>query len=148
MLIIINWNIKEKDMQTRSQNSKNITAVAKSKYLAHLEEVKLVDFRNIADFVTNGEEDYVCIMTRGHAFDTVIQAQVLKCKPCYVGVIGSRKKAAGVRQVLKTEYGLSEQELDLVTTPIGIEIAAETPAEIAISIAGQMIQVRAQHNQR
>ena len=112
------------------------------------EEVKLVDFRNIADFVTIGEEDYVCIMTRGHAFDTVIQAQVLKCKPCYVGVIGSRKKAAGVRQVLKTEYGLSEQELDLVTTPIGIEIAAETPAEIAISIAGQMIQVRAQHNQR
>ena len=112
------------------------------------EEVKLVDFRNIADFVTIGEEDYVCIMTRGHAFDTVIQAQVLKCKPCYVGVIGSRKKAAGVRQVLKTEYGLSEQELDLVTTPIGIEIAAETPAEIAISIAGQMIQVRAQHNRR
>ena len=97
---------------------------------------------------TIGEEDYVCIMTRGHAFDTVIQAQVLKCSPCYVGVIGSRKKAAGVRQVLKTEYGLSEQELDLVTTPIGIEIAAETPAEIAISIAGQMIQVRAQHNQR
>lgn len=112
------------------------------------EEVKLVDFRNIADFVTIGEEDYICIMTRGHAFDTVIQAQVLKCKPCYVGVIGSRKKAAGVRQVLKTEYGLSEQELDLITTPIGIEIAAETPAEIAISIAGQMIQVRAQHNQR
>ena len=112
------------------------------------EEVKLVDFRNIADFVTIGEEDYVCIMTRGHAFDTVIQAQVLKCKPCYVGVIGSRKKAAGVRQILKTEYRLSEQELDLVTTPIGIEIAAETPAEIAISIAGQMIQVRAQHNQR
>lgn len=111
------------------------------------EEVKLVDFRSIADFITIGEEDYVCIMTRGHAFDTVIQAQVLKCKPCYVGVIGSRKKAAGVRQVLKTEYGLSEQELDLVTTPIGIEIAAETPAEIAISIAGQMIQVRAQHNQ-
>lgn len=112
------------------------------------EEVKLVDFRNIADFVTVGEEDYVCIMTRGHAFDTVIQAQVLKCKPCYVGVIGSRKKAAGVRQVLKTVYGLSDQELDLVTTPIGIEIAAETPAEIAISIAGQMIRVRAQHNQR
>lgn len=111
------------------------------------EEVKLVDFRSIADFITIGEEDYVCIMTRGHAFDTVIQAQVLKCKPCYVGVIGSRKKATGVRQVLKTEYGLSEQELDLVTTPIGIEIAAETPAEIAISIAGQMIQVRAQHNQ-
>lgn len=110
------------------------------------EEVKLVDFGKIDDFVTIGEEDYVCIMTRGHAFDTVIQAQVLKCKPCYVGVIGSRKKAAGVRQVLKTEYGLTDAQLDLVTTPIGIDIDAETPAEIAISIAGQLIQVRAGRN--
>ena len=82
-------------------------------------------------------------MTRGHAFDTVIQAQVLKQKPAYVGVIGSRKKAAGVRKALREEYGLSEEELNLVTTPIGMDIAAETPAEIAISIAGQLIQVRA-----
>ena len=112
------------------------------------EEVRLVDFRKLADYVTIGEEDYICIMTRGHAFDTVIQAQVLKCKPCYVGVIGSKKKAAGVRQVLKEQYGLTEDELNIVTTPIGVDIDAETPAEIAISIAGQMIQVRAQLNKK
>ena len=110
------------------------------------EEVKLIDFTKIADSVTIGEEDYVCVMTRGHAFDTVIQAQVLKQKPAYVGVIGSRKKAAGVRQILKEEYGLTEEELNIVTTPIGMEIDAETPAEIAVSIAGQMIQVRARRN--
>ena len=85
-------------------------------------------------------------MTRGHAFDTVIQAQVLKRRPCYVGVIGSRKKAAGVRLVLKEEYGLTEEELNLVTTPIGMDIDAQTPAEIAVSIAGQLIQVRARRN--
>ena len=116
---------------------------AKRELFPSAEEVKLVDFQNIADFVTIGEEDYVCVMTRGHSFDTVIQAQVLKNKPCYVGVIGSKKKAAGVRQTLKTEYGLTDEELDIVTTPIGIDIDAETPAEIAVSIAGQMIQVRA-----
>ena len=110
------------------------------------EEVKLIDFTKIADSVTIGEEDYVCVMTRGHAFDTVIQAQVLKQKPAYVGVIGSRKKAAGVRKMLKEEYGLTEEELNIVTTPIGMEIDAETPAEIAVSIAGQMIQVRARRN--
>ena len=60
-----------------------------------------------------------------------------------MGVIGSKKKAAGVRQILKEEYGLTEEELNIVTTPIGIDIDAETPAEIAVSIAGQMIQVRA-----
>lgn len=112
------------------------------------EEVKLVDFRNIGESVSIGPEDYVCVMTRGHAFDTVIQAQVLKSRPCYVGVIGSRKKAAGVRQVLKEEYGLSEEELDIVTTPIGMDIDAETPAEIAVSIAGQLIQVRARMNKQ
>ena len=110
------------------------------------EEVKLIDFTKIAESVTVTEEDYVCVMTRGHAFDTVIQAQVLKCRPAYVGVIGSRKKAAGVRKILKEEYGLSEEELNIVTTPIGISIDAETPAEIAVSIAGQLIQVRAQRN--
>ena len=117
---------------------------AKRELFPSAEEVKLIDFSRIADFVTIGSDDYVCVMTRGHAFDTVIQAQVLKQKPAYVGVIGSKKKAAGVRKILKEEYGLSEEELNLVTTPIGISIDAETPAEIAISIAGQMIQVRAQ----
>ncbi len=106
-------------------------------------DVILGDFRRIGDQVRNGSKDYVCVMTRGHAYDTVIQAQVLKCRPCYCGVIGSRAKAAGVRKVLKEEYGLTEEELNGVTTPIGLSIQAETPAEIAISIAAQMIQHRA-----
>ena len=110
------------------------------------EDVRVVNFSRIGDFVSIGPEDYVCIMTRGHAYDTVIQAQVLKCSPCYVGVIGSRKKAAGVRMALKRDYGMSDEELDRITTPIGLEIEAETPAEIAVSIAGQMIQVRARRN--
>ena len=87
-------------------------------------------------------------MTRGHSGDTVVQAQVLKCRPCYCGVIGSRHKAAGVRKVLKEEYGLTEEELNGVTTPIGISIQAETPAEIAISIAAQLIAHRAERNSR
>lgn len=112
------------------------------------EQVVLGDFHNVAASVTIGSEDYVCVMTRGHAGDTIVQAQVLPCRPCYCGVIGSRHKAAGVRKILKEEYGLSEEELNQVTTPIGISIQAETPAEIAISIAAQMIQHRASRNQR
>lgn len=112
------------------------------------EQVILGDFHRISDFVSIGSEDYVCVMTRGHAGDTVVQAQVLKCRPCYCGVIGSRHKAAGVRKVLKEEYGLTEEELNGVTTPIGISIQAETPAEIAISIAAQLIAHRAERNSR
>ena len=107
------------------------------------EDVLLVDFARISDFVSIGEDDYACVMTRGHAHDTVIQAQILQKKPCYVGVIGSRSKAAGVRKALQEDFGLAEQELDRITTPIGLPIQAETPEEIAISIAAQLIAVRA-----
>ncbi len=110
------------------------------------EEVICGDLRRIGDYMTIGGEDYVCVMTRGHAYDTVVQAHVLKCRPTYCGVIGSVHKAAGVRKTLKEEYGLLEEELDLVTTPIGLNIKGETPAEIAISIAAQMILHRAERN--
>lgn len=104
------------------------------------------DLSRISDYMTVGKEDYVCVMTRGHAYDTVVQAQVLKCAPTYCGVIGSAQKAERVRRTLKEEYGLADEELDRVTTPIGLNIKGETPAEIAISIAAQMILHRAEQN--
>ena len=110
------------------------------------EDVILGDLQKISDYMTIGENDYVCVMTRGHAYDTVVQAQVLRRRPAYCGVIGSAMKAAGVRKTLKEEYGLGDEELDLVTTPIGLNIKGETPAEIAISIAAQMILRRAELN--
>ena len=110
------------------------------------EEVICGDLRRIGDYMTIGSDDYVCVMTRGHAYDTVVQAQVLRRRPTYCGVIGSAFKAAGVRKTLKEEYGLTDGELDLVTTPIGLPIKGETPAEIAISIAAQMILHRAERN--
>ena len=110
------------------------------------EEVICGDLTHLKDYLSIGNEDYVCVMTRGHSHDTVVQAQVLKCRPTYCGVIGSAFKAAGVRRTLKEEYGLLDEELDLVTTPIGLNIKGETPAEIAISIAAQMILHRAEQN--
>ncbi len=117
---------------------------ADARFFPEAEKCLLCDFDRISDSVTITGEDYVCIMTRGHASDTAVQAQVLPMGPCYCGVIGSRRKAAGVRKVLKEVYGLPEDLLDRVTTPIGLPIQAETPAEIAVSIAAQMIQVRAE----
>ena len=110
------------------------------------ERVVCGDLQSISNYMTIGSEDYACVMTRGHAYDTVVQAQVLKCRPTYCGVIGSAFKAAGVRKTLKEEYCLVDEELDLVTTPIGLNIKGETPAEIAISIAAQMILHRAERN--
>jgi len=122
------------------------TEFTKKELFPGAEEVICGDLQNIGDYMTIGKDDYVCVMTRGHAYDTVVQAQVLKCRPTYCGVIGSAFKAAGVRKTLKEEYGLLDEELDLVTTPIGLNIKGETPAEIAISIAAQMILHRAERN--
>ena len=111
------------------------------------EKVMLIDFEKIADYVTIKENDYVCVMTRGHAYDTTVQAQILHTPACYIGVIGSKAKKAGVYQKLYG-MGFTEADTERITSPIGLSIKAETPAEIAISIAGQMIMHRALRNQQ
>lgn len=101
------------------------------------------DFNNISDHVEIGKNDYVIIMTRGHNFDFIVEKQVLrKGGAYYVGVIGSRKKIAAINKKL-LEEGIPQHIIDKVHKPIGLPIKAETPAEIAISIAGELIKVRA-----
>ena len=106
-------------------------------------EVILGDFQNIEASICLTEHDYVVIMTRGHQADFEILAQVLKHSLSYIGCIGSRSKIAATRKRL-AELGYPENIYDQVHSPIGLSIHAETPAEIAISIAGEMIQHRAQ----
>lgn len=112
------------------------------------EDVRLIDFTSIAASVTITEEDYICVMTRGHAFDAVVQAQAMQSPACYIGVIGSRRKIAGVTARLKEEYGFADADFARVTSPIGLAIRAETPEEIAISIAAQLIALRAERSGR
>ncbi|RVU54123.1 XdhC family protein [Anaerosphaera multitolerans] len=98
----------------------------------------LADYFNLED-IDIREEDYVCILTRGHKSDNEILIQVLSKKPKYIGVIGSRKKAKLMFDNLKnTEY---ENLLkDRVHSPVGIDIGAQTPEEISISIAAEIIK--------
>ena len=111
------------------------------------EEVILCDFEHLSKYITVTAEDYACVMTRGHAFDAVVQAQMLMSEACYIGVIGSARKKAGVYQRLKEEYGFPDEAFERITSPIGLPIRAETPAEIAISVAAQMIEFRAKRNE-
>lgn len=101
----------------------------------------LADFNNIS--VDVYERDYILIMTRGHIFDKDCERFALNTKAHYIGVIGSRTKARLVRESLKSE-GFSDESLDRIITPVGLDISSETPAEIAVSIAAQLIKVRAE----
>ncbi|MBQ6431793.1 MAG: XdhC family protein [Oscillospiraceae bacterium] len=107
------------------------------------EQVILGDYEHISAQVTLTENDYVVIMTPGHQSDYALLEQVLRYKTKYVGCIGSRHKIARTQQLLR-EAGISEEAIASVHSPIGLTIGAETPAEIAIAIAAEMIQCRAE----
>lgn len=84
---------------------------------------------------------FVVIITRGHRHDLECLRQVLTLETAYTGMIGSRRRVAGVRQQLIDE-GHNQEKLSTVNAPIGLDIAAQTPEEIAISILSQVIQFK------
>ena len=88
------------------------------------------------------EDDYYVLVTRGHAHDRDCLEHVLRGKYAYVGMIGSRGKVAAVKAAL-AGAGIPRETLEGVYAPIGLDIGAQTPAEIAVAIAGQLVQVRA-----
>lgn len=86
--------------------------------------------------------DYVAIMTRGHACDGSCLRKILDGTfPRYLGMVGSTRKAALIRETLLRE-GYKAEVLDQVHAPIGMAIGARTPGEIAVSILGQLISCR------
>ncbi len=86
-------------------------------------------------------EDYVVVMTPGHQADYTVLEQVLQTPARYIGCIGSRKKVAATRERL-LEAGFTAAEIHRVCAPIGLPIGGKTPAEVAISVAAQMIACR------
>ena len=101
------------------------------------------DFTKIAEKVAIEQNDYVVVMTRGHQRDYEVLEQVLRTPAHYVGCIGSAKKVEATKRRL-ADAGIPEKQFSRLFSPIGLKIKAETPAEIAISIAAEMILIRAQ----
>lgn len=101
----------------------------------------VVSFDKLEGCLFPAAENYFVIMTRGHVFDLQAQAFAMKSPAAYIGVMGSRKKKAYLTEAL-LKAGFSRKELDFVHAPIGLDIGAATPAEIAVSIAAELIQIR------
>lgn len=84
---------------------------------------------------------YIVIYTTGHVLDEQCLHFAVGTKAKYIGMIGSKKKVKEVKERL-LQKGVSQQQLDKVYAPIGMEIRAETPEEIAISILAEIIKVK------
>lgn len=107
------------------------------------EEVRLLPLDRWLDRIAVTSWDYLCVMTPGHERDMDCLVQALRTPARYIGMMGSRRKVAFMQASL-AQRGFAPADIARIHTPIGLPIQAETPAEIAISIAAQLIQVRAQ----
>jgi xanthine dehydrogenase accessory factor len=114
---------------------------ANSSRFPEAEKVICEDFEKSFNLINLRKFDYVVIITRGHRYDGVVLREVLKHDLSYVGMIGSKRRVKGMMGELLNE-GFSKDKLDLVNSPIGIDIGAITPDEIAISIISQLISYK------
>ncbi len=106
------------------------------------EQVICDSFSHAIEQLNISESDYVCILTRGHRYDTDCLRQIGQGRePAYLGMIGSRRRVGIVKENLLAE-GYDPERLARLKSPIGLAIGGVTPEEIAISILAEIIQVK------
>ncbi len=105
-------------------------------------EIVVGDFVEAFDSLSFTGREFIVIVTRGHSHDADVLRAALSRNARYVGMIGSRRKVRIIFDLMR-ESGYSDEVISRVYAPIGLSIRAETPQEIAVSIVGQLIQIRA-----
>jgi len=105
------------------------------------EKVVCEDFEKSIRLLNLNSSAFVVIVTRGHRHDTNCLRKVLEHDTAYVGMIGSKRRVASVKEQLLNE-GYAREKIEGVNAPIGLNIGAITPEEIAISIMAQVISYK------
>ncbi len=119
-------------------NRPELNAFEENRYA---DEKQIVSYNNVAALVPEGFNVYVVIVTFAHKSDEQVLEQMLGKSMKYLGLMGSTKKIETIFDRLKHK-GFSEEQLKKIYAPIGFPINSETPAEIAVSIAAQVIAVK------
>lgn len=101
----------------------------------------ITNYKKVANFVPSTKRDYIVIMSFSSALDALILSQLIRKEACYIGMMASQVKVNRIRTIL-LEKGYSEADFERVKTPIGIPIKCKSPAEIAVSVAAEMIDIR------
>ncbi|MBN1545457.1 MAG: XdhC family protein [Syntrophaceae bacterium] len=121
--------------------SDNRSEYANVERFPEADEILADEYDKIFPNLPVGASSFIVIVTHGHAHDQIALEWALQTKARYIGMIGSRKKT---RQVFDNliERGFSGEDIEKrVYSPIGLNIKGETPAEIAVSIMAEIIQV-------
>ncbi|MDQ7096892.1 XdhC family protein [Desulfosporosinus sp. PR] len=104
------------------------------------------DFERALDDIPINPHTFVVIVTRGHRYDKVCLKKVIYQPAAYVGMIGSRRRVKALKAELEEE-GVPGELLQKLYSPIGLNIGAETPEELAVSILSELIKVQKELNQ-
>lgn len=105
------------------------------------EHVIAGDTTEALDAMTFGSTDYIVLVSRGHKQDEDALRHSVGRGAVYIGMIGSRRRTATVIQHL-AEEGYPREALEAISTPIGLDIGAETPEEIALAILAEIVMLR------
>jgi xanthine dehydrogenase accessory factor len=114
---------------------------ADKKRFPEADQVVLSSYDKLENILDFGPQSHVVIVTPGHQHDWICLGQVLNYPLAYLGVIGSRQKVALTKEEMM-KRGYEQSKVDAIYMPIGLDIGAETPEEIAISIAAELVKVR------
>lgn len=116
---------------------------ADRRWFEDAEQVRVVDFDDTFKATEVGPNTYVVLVTRGHKYDydCILQLLTLSARPAYLGMIGSRRRVRATFEALVRD-GVDQERLAEVRAPIGLDIGAETPEEIALAIAAEIVAVR------
>jgi xanthine dehydrogenase accessory factor len=104
-------------------------------------EIIAEDFDQAMSRLTPGESAYLVIVTRGHRDDMRVLRWAVQTRARYIGMIGSKRKTIAIFKEL-TKEGLSPELFERVHAPIGLDIGAITPEEIAVAITAELIAAR------
>ncbi len=115
---------------------------ANSQRFPDADEILITNFEQAFEQLEISSNSYILIITRGHLHDKIVLQHALGTSASYIGMIGSTRKRNTIYKALMDE-GFSKNDLEKVYSPIGLDINAETPEEIAVSIVGELIKNRA-----
>ncbi|HLC26967.1 MAG TPA: XdhC family protein [bacterium] len=107
----------------------------------HADQIIVSDFVPALENFPFTKQTYVVLVTRGHNFDEISLRTVIGKPHAYIGMIGSKRRVKGIKQRLE-EDGYPRAAIDRVYSPIGLDIGAESPGEIAISVGAELVSVR------
>jgi xanthine dehydrogenase accessory factor len=106
------------------------------------DEVQVGDMAETLRSIDITPQTYIVLITRGHQFDEPCLRAVIRSPAKYIGMIGSRRRIKACFIRFRDEEGIPEELLKRVYAPIGLDIKAESPEEIALSIISEMVKVR------